>query len=155
MLSPSPHCKALIAQFEGCAERMADGRYRAYPDPGTGGAPWTIGFGATGPNIGKGTIWTLAQCEAQFDAHIAQMAGYVRRLLGAAPTTQNQFDALVALAYNIGPGNLADSTLLKLHVVGNYKGAAAEWPKWNKSGGKVLAGLTRRRAAEAQLYVTP
>lgn len=56
---------ALVKHFEGCARRRQDGLVEAYPDPGTGGAPWTIGWGATGPGIGPGTAWTPAQCDAR------------------------------------------------------------------------------------------
>ena len=60
---------ALVKRFEGCARRRSDGQYEAYPNPGTGGAPWTIGWGATGPGIGPGTVWAQAQCDARFRAH--------------------------------------------------------------------------------------
>ena len=68
-----------------------------------------------------------------------------------APTTQGQFNALCSLAYNIGTGNLAGSTLLRLHKAKDYEGAANQFGKWNKAAGKVMAGLTRRRAAEAKM----
>jgi len=66
--------------------------------------------------------------------------------------TQGQFDALVSFAFNLGIGALAKSTLLKKHLVGDYAGAAREFAKWKFGGGKVLAGLVKRRAAEARLY---
>lgn len=167
MLQASPRCKALIAQFEGCAERLPDGRFRAYPDPaspmGRGqypkdgkdvskGAPWTIGFGSTGAGITRGTVWTLAQCERQFDEHIEKFSTGVRRVIGNAPTTQAQFDAMTSFAYNVGVGALEDSTLLRLHKAGDFAGAQKQFARWDKAGGKVLAGLTKRRAAEAALY---
>lgn len=68
------------------------------------------------------------------------------------PVTQNQFDALVSFSFNVGVGAFQKSTLLRLLNVGNYAGAANEFAKWNKSGGKVLAGLTRRRAEEAAMF---
>jgi len=61
----------------------------------------------------------------------------------------------VSFAYNVGVGNLQSSTLLKKHKAGDYRGAVAEFAKWNKAAGKVLPGLTKRRAAEAALYSTP
>jgi hypothetical protein len=67
-------------------------------------------------------------------------------------TTQNQFDALVSFAYNLGEGNLSSSTLRKLHNAGNHAGAKAEFGKWINAGGKPLAGLAKRRAVEAALY---
>lgn len=175
VLKASAKCKALIAQFEGCAEKMPNGMYRAYPDPaspmGRGeypkdgpiiskGSPWTIGFGSTGPGITRGTVWTLAQCEKAFDAHLLHFEAGVRQLVGNAPTTQNQFDALVSFAYNVGldidadmrAEGLGDSTLLRKHLAGDYAGAVKEFGKWINAGGKPMAGLRRRRAAEAALY---
>ena len=151
-LTLSPAGIALIQRFEGCARRQADGTLRAYPDPATGDAPWTIGWGSTGPDIARGTIWTQAQCDARFTRDIAAFASRIAGLIGPAPTNQHQFDALVALAYNIGVGNLASSTLLARHREGDHAGAAAQFAHWNKAGGQGMAGLTRRRAAEAALY---
>jgi GH24 family phage-related lysozyme (muramidase) len=82
------------------------------------------------------------------DAFAAKVAG----LIGTTPTTQNQFDALVALAYNIGPATLASSTLLARHKARDYAGARAQFARWNKANGQVMPGLTKRRAAEAALY---
>jgi lysozyme len=67
--------------------------------------------------------------------------------------SQNQFDALASFAYNCGPRNLKSSTLLKkVNLNPNDPTIRAEFMKWNKGGGKVLAGLTKRRQAEADLY---
>ena len=151
-MKPSQDCVKLIQQFEGCAKKRPDGTFEAYPDPGSGGDPWTIGWGTTGPDVKKGTVWTQKQCDDRFAAHLDEFAQKVNKILGGAPTTQPQFDALVSFAYNLGPGNLSSSTLLKKHKAGDYKGAAAEFAKWNKAAGRVLPGLTRRRAAEAALY---
>lgn len=140
----------LIKTFEGCAQRLPDGRFSAYPDPGTGGAPWTIGWGATGPGIDPGTIWTQEQCDARLEHDLVRFAAEVRRALGDAPTSQNQFDALVSFHYNTGA--IARATLTKLHRKGDHAGAAAEFDKWIHAGGKRLNGLVRRRAAEAALY---
>jgi lysozyme len=74
--------------------------------------------------------------------------------LAKVPLTENQFAALVSFAFNCGSGNLAKSTLLKKLNQADHAGAAAEFPRWNKAGGKVLAGLTRRREAEAALFRT-
>ena len=72
--------KALIRKWEGCARRRADGRIEAYPDPASAdGTPWTIGWGATGPGIGPGTVWTQAQCDARFDTDIVRYAEAVAR----------------------------------------------------------------------------
>lgn len=139
----------LIKRFEGCEKRMPDGRFAAYLCPA--GVP-TIGFGSTGHDIKMGMVWTQAQCDARFAEHVADFAATLTKLIGNAPTTQNQFDAMCSLIYNIGQGNFAKSSVLRLHKAEDYEGAAKSFGLWNKGGGKVLAGLTTRRAAEAQLY---
>lgn len=149
---------ALIHSFEGFAKLLPDGRVQAYPDPGTGGAPWTIGFGSTTDEHGKaikpGTIWTRQKAERRFVQHLGQFERDVIAALGSAvhATSQAQFDALVSFTYNVGPANLRSSTLLRKHKAGDYAGAAAEFARWNRAAGRVMAGLTRRRAAEAALY---
>jgi lysozyme len=151
-MQPSTACSGLVQQFEGCARRGSDGTFAAYPDPGTGGDPWTIGWGTTGADVKPGIVWTQAQCDDRFAADLATFATRVAAAIGDAPTAQNQFDAMVSFAYNVGVANLASSTLLKKHKAGDYPGAAAEFARWNKAAGKVLPGLVRRRAAEAALY---
>jgi GH24 family phage-related lysozyme (muramidase) len=141
---------ALIQRFEGCAKKRADGKFEAYPDPGTGGDPWTIGWGATGKGIGPGTVWTQAQCDTRLEADLARYSADVARALGDAPTSQQQFDALVSFHYNTGA--IARATLTRLHKGGDFAGAAAEFGKWVHAGGRRLAGLVRRREAEAALY---
>lgn len=141
---------ALIKQFEGCARKRADGLVEAYPDPGTGGAPWTICWGATGPDITSGTVWTQEQCDARLEADLARYAAEVRDAIGDAPTTQSQFDALVSFHYNTGA--IRRATLTRLHIAQDYDAAMAEFARWNRAGGRVLKGLARRRAAEATLY---
>lgn len=141
---------ALIKTFEGCARLQADGSFEAYPDPGTGGSPWTIGWGATGPGIGPGTVWTQAQCDARLEDDLERYAAEVSTALGSAATTQHQFDALVSFHYNTGA--IARATLTRRHIAGDYAGAATEFARWNRAGGRVLRGLVRRRAAEAKLY---
>jgi GH24 family phage-related lysozyme (muramidase) len=87
-------------------------------------------------------------------ARIANVGHQVRVALGGAETTQGQFDALTALTYNIGIGNLTTSTLLKLHIAGKYTNAAKEFGKWVKAAGKTMPGLVKRRAAETVLYAS-
>lgn len=151
-----PEGLALIKRFEGLARLRADGLVEAYPDPGTGGEPWTIGWGATGPDrfnggrITRGTVWTRAQCDQRLDEDLVRYAAEVAAALGDAPTSQNQFDALVSFHYNTGA--IARATLTRRHKAGDHQGAAAEFARWNRAGGKVLPGLVRRRAAEAALY---
>jgi len=150
-MNASDACETLIKQFEGCGRAIGSGHFTSYPDPGTGGDPWTIGYGSTGPDIKKGTVWTQAQCEQRFDRDVQHFAAHVAELLGSAKTTQNQFDALVSFHYNTG--HLPGSTLLAKHKAGDYKGAAAEFGKWVHAGPTVMPGLVKRRAAEAALYV--
>lgn len=71
-----------------------------------------------------------------------------------AKLTQGQFDALVSFAYNVGSRALSTSTLLKKLNAGDIKGAADEFLRWNKAGGKVMNGLTRRREAERALFLS-
>ncbi|WP_395326950.1 lysozyme [Novosphingobium sp. BL-8H] len=145
--------EALIKKWEGYKKDLGDGRVQSYPDPATGGAPWTIGNGLTGPDIVKGTIWTHAKAAQRFTQHIEdEAAPAVRKGIGTAATTQAQFDAMVSLAYNIGVGAFLSSTLLKKHVAGDYAAAASQFAVWNKAGGKVKQGLIDRRADEAKLY---
>ena len=133
----------LIRDFEGC-------RLTAYPDPGTGGHPWTIGVGHTGADVRPGLTITDARANELLRADVARFESAVNRL--APVTTQAQFDALVSFAFNVGDGALSGSTLLKRHNAGVYSDAAAEFGKWDKAGGRRMAGLTRRRSAEAALY---
>jgi lysozyme len=146
----SPAGIALIKRFEGCAKQRPDGRVEAYPDPGTGGEPWTIGWGATGKGIARGTIWTHAECDARLERDLVRFARDVARAVGDCPTSQSQFDAMVSFHYNTGA--IAKATLTKRHKAGDFAGAEAEFGKWVHAGGRRLNGLVRRREAEASLY---
>lgn len=145
-----------IEEFEGYAKKLPDGGVQAYPDPATGGKPWTIGIGSTtnesGQPIAPGTIWTRERAVARFRSHLAEFGDGVDRALAGKPATAPQKAAMVSLAYNIGLSAFTRSTVLKRHLAGDYGGAAAAFAMWNKAAGKVMAGLTRRRAAEAELY---
>ncbi len=145
-----PDGLALIKRFEGCARKRGDGQFEAYPDPGSGGDPWTIGWGATGADICPGTIWTQAQCDARLEADLARFSAEVARALDDSPTSQCQFDALVSFHYNTGA--IGRATLTRLHKAGDFAAAAAEFGKWIHAGGRPLPGLRRRREAEAALY---
>ncbi len=144
----------LIKSFEGCETDLPDGRFAAYPDPGSSdGHPWTIGWGSTGKDVAKGVIWTAQQCDDRFAIDMRKYANAVAKELGDAPTTQNQFDALVSFHYNTGA--IATATLTKKHKAGKYAEAKAEFAKWVYNAGSVMRGLVRRRTAEAELYAKP
>lgn len=145
---------ALIKHFESC-------RLVAYPDPGTGNAPWTIGWGHTGPDVTPGLIWTQALADHTLLLDLKQFERDVLSLVDV-PLTQTQFDALVSFTFNVGSDidkdtiaeGLGDSTLLKKLNAADYAGASREFLKWNKAGKKVLPGLTRRRNAEMALFLS-
>lgn len=140
----------LIAGFEGWSATL-------YNDVANNA---TIGYGhlvhagpindadRKGP-YGKGI--TKEQGLALLQKDVEAKAQAVRQYV-TVKLNQGQFDALVSFAYNVGAGNLKSSTLLKKLNAGDYEGAANEFAKWNKAGGKELAGLTRRRAAEAAMF---
>lgn len=130
----------LIKQFEGCT-------LTAYLD--VVGVP-TIGYGHTG-GVKLGDTMTQAEADAQLEHDVLIRTNAVNNVL-IAPVTQGQFDALVSFAYNVGVGNLQRSTLLRMINRGQAADAGDELLKWNQAGGKVFAGLTRRREAELDLY---
>lgn len=112
----------------------------------------TIGYGSTGPDIKLGMTWTQKQADDRFAADLAKFSAGVSKLLGAAPTTQGQYDALVSFAYNVGLEALKTSTLLRMHKDGEYEAAAGQFGRWNRQAGRVLNGLTKRRAGEVAIY---
>lgn len=135
---------------------LPDGRVQAYPDPGTGGAPWTIGYGATGRDIGPDTIWTMPQCEKALDYHVMHFyVGVMNLCPGLKGQPAARIAAVVSWAYNCGLRNLQISTFRKRINEQDWDGAAHECLKWNKAAGRVLRGLTRRREAEANFIRNP
>ena len=134
----------IVKEFEGC-------KLQAYPDPATGGAPWTIAWGRT-KGVKKGDTCTQAQADAWLNEEYDEFESAVIKALGGARTTDNQLGAMVCFAYNCGVANLKSSTLLRKHKAGDYAGAAKEFARWNKAAGEVLEGLVRRRKAEALLF---
>lgn len=142
---------ALIKEFEGL-------RLKAYPDPAHGWSVPTIGYGHTSaagaPVVTEGMRITEAEADAILRRDLGQYEDAVRRAVNV-PLNENQFSALVSFTFNLGPGNLRKSTLLRKLNAGDYDGAAVEFARWNKAGGKVMAGLTRRRAAERDLFLRP
>ncbi len=110
----------------------------------------TIGFGSTGPHVKMGMTITEAEAEALL---IEDLSRFEKGVSALAPvTTQGQFDALTSFAFNVGLGAFGKSTLLKKHLAGDCAGAAKQFARWNRGGGRVLAGLTKRREAERKLY---
>jgi len=122
----------------------------AYPDPGTGGTPWTIGYGHI-EGVKQGDICTDAQADAWLISDLAFAEHAVNRLV-TVPLSQHQFDALVDFTFNLGVSSLAKSTLLAKLNSGDYAGADAEFAKWVRGGGRVLPGLVKRRALEAAWF---
>ena len=114
----------------------------------------TIGYGSTGPHVKQGMTITPGQAERLLHEDLARFESGVTNCLCGAPTNSNQFSAMVSLAYNIGLGSFATSTVLKRHKVGNYALAANAFLLWNKANKKVLPGLTRRREDERELYLS-
>lgn len=135
---------SLAKQFEGCV-------LSAYPDPASGGDPWTIGYGATGAGICQGVEWTQAQADADLSVRMTAIGARIDDLVSVT-ITDEQKAALCDFAYNLGVGALAGSTLLKLLNAGNAQGAAEQFMRWDIAAGKVMEGLERRRDAERALF---
>lgn len=147
-----PKCCELLRKFEAF-------RANAYPDPATKddpvkrGDPWTIGYGATGPAIKPGVVWTRAQAEADLAARVAELLAKVRGLVKLQPAPPSDvFAVLGSFAYNVGVGALERSTLLRKLNAGDLRGCAAQFDVWNRANGKVFPGLMIRRAAERKLF---
>lgn len=144
----------LIKRFESC-------RLKAYPDPKSGGAPYTCGWGET-EGVGPDTWWTQGEADRRFEARIASVENIVCKYV-THEMTQGQWDAFVSIVYNVGPGNqwkdgicrLKDgrpSTLLRKFNEGDIGGTEDEWCRWISPGSNVSAGLLRRRQAELALF---
>lgn len=134
----------LTENFEGL-------RLTAYPDPATHGDPWTIGYGHTGAEVHQGMTITQEQAE-EFLMQDVQKAVQTVNSKVHTDLTQNEFESLVDFVFNVGAGNFAGSTLLRKINAGDMEGAALEFQKWDKAAGHVMAGLVRRRQAEADLF---
>lgn len=130
----------LIKSFEGL-------RLHAYRD--AVGIP-TIGYGSTGPHVKMGQNITHEEAETLFRLDLRRFEESVARTCPDA--TDNQFAAMVSLAFNIGVNGFERSTVARMAKQGKHKRAALAFHMWVKAGGKTLRGLVRRRAAEAKLY---
>lgn len=134
----------LTENFEGC-------KLEAYPDPGSGGDPWTIGYGHTGPDVHPGLTWTVDQAQAALSADMNHAVNCVNALVNVT-LTQGEFDALSDFAYNAGANALRGSSLLRFVNASDFTSAAGEFEKWDHASGHVLAGLLRRRQAEEKEF---
>jgi lysozyme len=134
----------LIRNFEG--ERL-----EAYPDPASGGDPWTISWGLTGDWVVEGLVITPEESVQRFMARISDMCDQLDNII-TSEVNKNQYMALLSFAWNIGISKLAGSTLMRKVNAGDFDGAADEFLRWNKAGGQVMAGLTHRRTAEQALF---
>lgn len=138
---------ALIKRWEGC-------ELTAYRCPS---GKLTIGYGSTGSHVKEGMTITQAEAEALLKRDLARFEAGVDAIVGDAPTTSDQFSALVSFSFNLGLHALLKSTLMKRHKAGKIREAADQFRLWNKArvrGQLVpLAGLTARREAERALYL--
>jgi lysozyme len=150
----------LIKSFEGCHNQP-------YKCPAS---LWTIGFGrvlypdqarlktderASYPLRSEhNRLWNADEIDALLEADLDRFSAGVLRLCPAAVDNQCHLDAMVSFAFNVGLGSLQSSTLRMRYSRGDYQGAADEFLKWTKAGGKVLNGLVRRREAERALFLS-
>lgn len=156
-MTPSKACFDLIKRFESC-------ELEAYPDPGTGGEPWTIGWGHTGPEVHPGMKISQDIADCYLLKDVTHAADAVMRAV-TVKLTQGQFDAFVSMVFNIGPGSDtrdgiirlkagAPSSFLRKLNAGDVTGAAMAMLAWNRGGGRVMNGLVHRRAAEQSLFIS-
>jgi lysozyme len=131
---------ALIKKFEGC-------ELEAYQCSAN---VWTIGYGHTA-GVSEGDVCTQEDADRMLAEDLEEFEGYVKEAVDVS-LEQHNFDALVAWTYNLGPGSLQSSTMLKRLNEENFNEVPNEMRRWNKSGGQVLDGLVRRREAEALLF---
>lgn len=142
-MQPSAAAIALVKASESL-------RLEAYPDPGTGAEPWTIGWGHT-DGVHQGMRITAQQAEDFLAADLAQAGRWVS-ILVKVPLSQGQFDALTDFVFNEGPEHLRNSHLLAFLNAGDVEAAAGQFKFWVMAGGRPLAGLVTRRAAEEQMF---
>lgn len=142
----------LLVASEGC-------RLTAYPDPANApprgdGSPWSIGFGAVGPDIKEGVTWTQDQCNKRLIEDVRRFEKAVDELI-KVPVSDNQFSSLVVFCYNVGINAFKRSTLLRLLNQGDTMNAGRQLLLWTKANGRVMAGLVMRRRAELALFQRP
>ena len=130
------------------SKRYEELRLNAYLCPA---GVWTVGYGATGKGIGPGVVWTETQANNNLTERFIRLGEFVEGQV-RVPINASQKAALALLTDNIGNKAFSTSTLLKKLNAGDYMGAAKQFDRWNKGGGKVLNGLTKRRAEERALF---
>lgn len=133
---------ALIREFEGL-------RLQAYLCPA---GVWTVGYGATGPDITSGTVWTEDQANLDLTRRCT-ILGYRISQASGRSLTQGQTDALVSFAYNLGLRALLSSTLWYRLQCGDVAGAADQFGRWVHADGRPLPGLVRRRTREREVFL--
>lgn len=136
---------ALIAKYEGDGPQK-NGIYRSYPDPGTGGKPWTICRGHT-EGVTPGMTATEQQCDRWFKEDILVAEKAVARMIHV-PISQNHYDVLVSFTFNVGEKKAAASTLVHLFNQQQYQDACRQFPRWKYANKLVLNGLVKRRYEE-------
>ncbi len=151
MLTTSPATRERIKEHESL-------RLKAYYDSG---GVLTIGYGHCGLDVTAGMVIDLLEAEILLAGDIARVESGVRRVIGDLPITQNQFDALVSFAFNVGLHALRVSTLIKKFRVGDYAGAADEFARWvhirsapGQLSNEAFAELVKRRAEERDLFLS-
>ena len=117
------------------------------------GNPWTCGYGET-KDVNFETRWSKDEAHRRLLARLLEFENGVLALCTREPNP-NECAALVSFAYNVGLGGLKKSSVLRNHNAGDKTAAARSFGLWNKAGGQVMAGLTRRRAEEAAMYLKP
>ncbi|BAM29100.1 endolysin [Xanthomonas phage CP1] len=135
-------------------------RYAAYPDPATGGAPWTICYGHTGPEVKPGMVVKQDQCDKWLAQDLRKAQDVVFSTV-KVPIQQGELDAYASFVYNVGSGNWRSSTMLRLLNQGRRKEACDQFPRWVYANKIKLQGLATRRYEERAMclqgghYVTP
>lgn len=130
-----------------------DLRLTAYPDPATGGAPWTICWGHTGPEVYPGLTVTREQCQVWLQQDLKKAQDVVTRTV-KVPLRSGEMDAYVSFVFNVGGGNWRASTLLRKLNAGDHFGACNELPRWIYANKREMNGLKKRRYDEQKLCLS-
>ena len=141
----------LIRAFEGLHKVRPDGQIEAYADPAHGWRVPTIGVGATGPDVQRGTVWTRAECDRRLERDAEKFAAGVAKASPAIPADPPRHAALTSFAFNLGLAAYQGSTLRRKVNERDWPEAGRQCRRWTKAGGITLPGLVIRREAEAAL----